>query len=438
MDNPLYLHEHFALPDESESRKRDGCYKGNPLLRWDSSIFAKLPEGVERKRDKDSFEWQTYYRIGAQWLDEKWEQALVVTPKIENIDFTKMFLSCLESGLAVTDFSRIYDIDFEQPAIPTNKLDTVLTPLIIIHFLTVVEGIAKRGLKRGYVHREENLKKVKGRIRILANERKNVIPRRFDRVYCQYNEFTVDIPENRLIKKALLFAQRELARLPNFKHYSKLFLLENKCLAAFTQVSPEIELRDVKLIKSHKLFREYDLAVKLAKTILRRNDYSIKKASDDKKPTPVFWLDMALLFEHYVYSILAKDHKKKIVYQFNSVSGIPDFLYIGELNDELKNCILDTKYILLDDKNDTYAKAKMRSIVRQLSGYARDIKILAKLGYREQNWKNVVVPCVIIYPKSKTESESNKQIDLQHYEECEGWLEFYKIGIELPREKQNG
>ena len=213
MDNPLYLLEHFALPDESESRKRDGCYKGNPLLRWDLSIYAKLPKGVERKRDNKSFEWQTYYRIGAQWLDEKREQALVVTPKIENIDFTNMFLSCLESGLAVTDFSKIYDIDFEQPAIPTNKLDNVLTPLIIIHFLTVVEGIAKRGLKRGYVHREENLKKVKGRIRILTNERKNIIPRRFDRIYCQYNEFTVDIPENRLIKKALLFTQKELARL---------------------------------------------------------------------------------------------------------------------------------------------------------------------------------------------------------------------------------
>lgn len=431
MDNPLYLHEHFALPDESESRKRDGCYKGNPLLRWDLSIYANLPEGVERKRDDKSFQWQTYFRIGAQWLDEKREQALVVTPKIENIDFTEMFLSCLESGLEVNRFSDIYNIDFEQPAIQTNKLDNVLTPLIIIHFLTVVEGIAKRGLKRGYVHREENLKKVKGRIRILTNERKNIIPRRFDRVYCQYNEFTVDIPENRLIKKALLFAQKELARLSSFKHSSRALLLENKCLAAFSQVSPEIELRDVKLIKSHKLFREYDLAVKLAKTILRRNDYSIKKASEKKGTTPVFWLNMALLFEHYVYSILVKDYKKKIVYQFNSLSGKPDFLYLGD--DELESHILDTKYISLDN-NDEYAKAKMRSIVRQLSGYARDKRILDRLRYSG----NVVVPCVIIYPKLDADTSTDKHIDLCQREECAGWLEFYKIGVALPREKLGG
>ena len=430
MDNPLYLHEHFALPDESESRNRDGCYKGNPLLHWDLSIYAKLPEGIERKRDNKSFEWQTYYRIGAQWLDEKREQALVVTPKIENIDFTKMFLSCLESGLAVTDFSKIYDIDFDQPAVPTNKLDTVLTPLIIIHFLTVVEGIAKRGLKRGYVHREENLKKVKGRIRILANERKNVIPRRFDRVYCPYNEFTVDIPENRLIKKALLFAQRELARLPNFKHYSKLFLLENKCLAAFTQVSPEIELRDVKLIKSHKLFREYDLAVKLAKTILRRNDYSLKKASDDKKPTPVFWLNMALLFEHYVYSILHEQYGEKIIYQFiGNENETPDFLY---KNEDIPS-ILDTKYIDLD------GNCSMYKIVRQLAGYARDVKVLRKLCDKAEDINKVVVPCIFLYPKTNVSNDdANRNILDKEWIPIDNWIKFYKIGVALPREKKGG
>lgn len=421
MSEPLVSIEHKSLPADYKPAEWNDFYYKNPLLTW--SNFGS-------KEDPPRNYWQTYYRIGAQWLDEKREQALVVTPKIENIDFTKMFLSCLESGLAVTDFSKIYDIDFEQPAIPTNKLDTVLTPLIIIHFLTVVEGIAKRGLKRGYVHREENLKKVKGRIRILANERKNIIPRRFDRIYCQYNEFTVDIPENRLIKKALLFAQRELARLPNFKHYSKLFLLENKCLAAFTQVSSEIELRDVKLIKSHKLFREYDLAVKLAKTILRRNDYSLKKASDDKKPTPVFWLDMALLFEHYVYSILHEQYGEKIIYQFiGNENETPDFLY---KNEDIPS-ILDTKYIDLD------GNCSMYKIVRQLAGYARDVIILKKLGYSTDNMDKIV-PCIFLYPKTNASNDdaNDNILDKGKWIPIDNWLKFYKIGVALPREKQNG
>ena len=164
---------------------------------------------------------------------------------------------------------------------------------------------------------------------------------------------------------------------------------------------------------------------------MRRNDYSLKKASDDKKPTPVFWLDMSLLFEHYVYSILHEQYGEKIVYQFNSVSGIPDFLYIGD--NALESHIIDTKYISLDN-NDEYAKAKMRSIVRQLSGYARDKRILDRLRYSG----NVVVPCVIIYPKSDSDLNTDKHIDLRQREECAGWLEFYKIGVALPREKQGG
>lgn len=430
MDNPLYLHEHFALPDDLQ---RDRFSKDEPLIKWDLAKYAKFPADVERKRDDNSFVWQTYYRIGAQWLDEKREQALVVTPKIEDINFTEMFLSCLESGLEVNRFSDIYDIDFEQPAIQTDALDNVLTPLIIIHFLTVVEGIAKRGLKRGYVHREENLKKVKGRIRILTNERKNIIPRRFDRVYCQYNEFTVDIPENRLIKKALLFAQKELSRLPNFKHYSKLSLLENKCLAAFSQVSPEIELRDVKLIKSHKLFREYDLAVKLAKTILRRNDYSIKKASEKKENTPVFWLDMALLFEHYVHSILYEQEGNRIQYQASGeVGGKPDFLF-SDVN--RGRYILDTKYMFLFNENIS------RDIANQLSGYSRDVGILKKLGYNEKEWEETVVPCVVLYPRDPRDtSEYNPDqiLDNINFRKVEQLTKFYKIGVALPREKQGG
>lgn len=423
MDNPLYLSEHCALPGDF---KRDQFSDNELLIKWDPSKYAKFPEGVERKRDDKSFVWQTYFRVGAQWLDKEYKQALVVTPKpkFENIDFLEMFLCCLKSGLAVNDFSKIYDIDFEQPAIQTNKLDNVLTPLIIIHFLTVVEGIAKRGLKRGYVRREENLKKVKGRIRILTNERKNVIPRRFDRVYCQYNEFTVDIPENRLIKKALLFAQKELLRFSNFKHYNRALLLENKCLAAFTQVSPEIELRDVKLIKSHKLFREYDLAVKLAKTILRRNDYSIKKASGKKENTPVFWLDMAQLFEMYVYSKLHEQYGGKIRYQFKGTGREkPDFLYI----DENDSCILDAKYMDLDKK-------RKLTIIRQLAGYARDVKVLRELGYSSEKMADVVVPCYFLCPTTKDSNNAAncKILDKENRTPIKGWTKFYKIGIKIP------
>lgn len=424
-EQPVSIEEHKPLPDDCKPTDWNAFYDKNPLLSWSTFGSKEKPPKIH---------WQTYYRIGAQWLDADCKRALVVTPKekYKNIDFIAMFLCCLNSRRAIKDFSEIYSIDFDQPAIQTNELENVLTPLILIHFLKVVERIAKRGLKRGYVHREENLKKVKGRIRILANERKNVIPHRFDRVYCQFNEFTVDIPENRLIKRALLFVQRELTQFQKLKYYSQLLHLENKCLAAFTQVSSEIELRDVKLVKTHKLFREYDIAVELAKTILRRNDYSIKKAAEDKKekPTPVFWLDMARLFEMYVYSILHKQYGNSIRYQFKGTEGeTPDFLYkSGDAS-----CILDTKYIDLDNVNRLY------ELVRQLAGYARDVKVLKELGYKTQeDMDKAVVPCYFLYPEMENPSDDDgKLLDEKNRKPIAGWTKFYKIRVKVPQSPQN-
>ncbi|MBR0238807.1 MAG: hypothetical protein IJQ39_12005 [Thermoguttaceae bacterium] len=418
-EQPVTIEEHKPLPEDCNPTKWNDSYNKNPLLRWSTFGSKEKPPKIH---------WQTYYRIGAQWLDVDCKRALVVRSKYKSIDFIAMFLRCLNSRRAIKDFSEIYSIDFDQPAIQTNAFENVLTPLILIHFLKVVERIAKRGLKRGYVHREENLKKVKGRIRILANERKNVIPHRFDRVYCQFNEFTVDIPENRLIKRALLFVQRELTHFQKLKYYSQLLHLENKCLSAFTQVSPEIELRDVKLVKTHKLFREYDIAVELAKTILRRNDYSIKKAAGKKKSTPVFWLDMARLFEMYVYSILRKQYGKSILYQFEGTDGeTPDFLFRN--GDE--SCILDTKYINLDNVNRLY------ELVRQLAGYARDVKVLNKLGLSTEIDKTVV-PCLFLYPIMENPSDDDgKLLARDNWIEIAGWTKFYKIRVKVPQSPQN-
>lgn len=47
----------------------------------------------------------------------------------------------------------------------------------------------------------ENLNKLKGRIDILKNERKNIILKRFDRVFCRFQEYSENTIENRLIKK---------------------------------------------------------------------------------------------------------------------------------------------------------------------------------------------------------------------------------------------
>lgn len=90
------------------------------------------------------------YVIGAQWFDEEKTMPLVVTTKYgcDRIDFLKMFSVCFNSGIEAKEFSKIYAVDMEQPRIKAPELKSVLSPLIVAHFLSIVNEIVKRGLKK--------------------------------------------------------------------------------------------------------------------------------------------------------------------------------------------------------------------------------------------------------------------------------------------------
>lgn len=256
----ILIQEHERLSIEHNDR-----YDNLNLVRWDKPM------------EHDPWGYYASYFIGAEWIDDK--EALVVTTKrgVEEIDFLTMFMMCFSSDLSVESFAEIYNIDSEAPVIYAPSLKGVLSPLIVLHFLGVVSRI--KSLKKGYVHYSENLKKVKGHIQVMKNERKNIASKRFDRVFCDFDEYTVDIPENRLIKKALLFCSQILRIITeNHSMGNKAKLMLSKSLALFENVTDEVQIKEVSLIKGHKLFSEYNEAVRLAKLILRRYDYCARYA----------------------------------------------------------------------------------------------------------------------------------------------------------------
>lgn len=407
---PIVIQEHEQLSIEQNDR-----YERLSLVRWDKPM--------------NNSPWGYYasYMIGAEWIDDK--EALVVTTKkgMEKIDFLTMFMTCFTSDLSVEAFSEIYNIDCEAPTIHAPSLKGVLSPLIVLHFLGVVSRI--RSLKKGYVHYRENLKKVKGHIQVMKNERKNIAVKRFDRVFCDYDEYTANIPENRLIKKALLFSKQILMHIIE-KHQSgtKAKIMLSRALAMFENVSEDVQTRDVRQIKGNKLFSEYNEAIRLAKLILQQYDYSISKVSMEEENISPFTLDMSLLYEHYVYGLLREAYGKRISYQYKGETGYPDFLYCSSGF----RAILDTKYI------PKYEAALLDNyVIRQLSGYSRDLPILKKLGYKDIDEESPVpnVPCIIIYPKDGDDVKNPfKNSELKDL--CEKPLRnlarFYKICIPLP------
>ena len=424
------MQEHEKIPYDSsafqkywgEGMRLPGQSKGLDrwFFRWQWRYSPIIDGGQES--DNPTLSAPGYYAsyvIGAQWFDEAKTMPLVITTKhgCDRIDFLKMFSVCLNSGIEAQEFSKIYAVDMDAPRIKAPELKSVLSPLIVVHFLSVVREIVKRGLKKDYVQCEANLNKVKGRIDISRNERVNIMKKRYDKVFCRFQEYSEDTLENRLIKKALIFSQQVLQIAGISESLLSLQHTIHECLSAFAKVSEQIEVWEVKAIKRHKLFREYDEAVKLAQMILRRYDYGITNITTaEEENCPVFWIDMAMLYEHYVLGLLREAYGNKIHYQLHGHTGYPDFVCYSP------KIVLDTKYIPRFEYGnlDTY-------IVRQLSGYSRDKRIF-------QAKPESYIPCVIIYPIEGEEEnpfKSKKLEDIIKTEDRCLW-NFHRIAVPLP------
>ena len=183
-------------------------------------------------------------------------------------------------------------------------------------------------------------------------------------------------------------------------------------------VGDEIEVWEVKAIKHHKIFKEYDDAIKLAQMILHRYDYSITNITTaEEEYCPVFWIDMAMLYEHYVLGLLREAYGSKIHYQVHGHTGYPDFICYSP------QVVMDTKYIPRFEYGnlDTY-------IVRQLSGYSRD-----KWVFPTKPESNI--PCVVIYPVEGEEENPFKNKPLEAFLSTEDrciW-NFHRIAVPLPQ-----
>ncbi len=368
--------------------------------------------------------WIASYYIGAAWLVSD-ELAVVVTPKVPDIDFVQMFLSALEVDTQKESdyFAQCYGIQFDEPQIETHEELNQLTPLLVLHFISLLERLVKHGLKKDYLLHEENLKaKVKGRILFGKHLKTNVFQQRSDRMYCQYQEYTDDIPENRLLKKALLFSERILDRCDSLKRqsqYPDLQLRLNRLKASFSHISDDIEPYQVQKLSSNKLFKGYKEAIKVAKMILRRFDYSIREASSEQHSTPPFWIDMARLYEMWVWKQLQNSSIYPVLFQ-----------EVGSYRRQVADFVIKEEKLILDAKyKPNYMNENWVDVedIRELSGNARDERLLPNLP------EDYSPRCIIIYPGNTDELKPESDILFeQQGKKIPHYRNFFKISVPLP------
>lgn len=369
---------------------------------------------------------QPSFFIGADWLVKN-DLAIYVAPKVDvdnqQIDYLQILYSCLSRSDIAKYTDQLYEIKTDQKYIEIEQEQDLLTPLLVLQFLQLLKDIVRKGLKRSYYSVERNLNgRIKGKVKVAQNIKRNLINNKKTSTICQYDVFGYDSIENRVLKHTLKFIQRYLAQTSTLSQYTQ--PLVNYCQPAFVNVSDDVNLTQLKSIKHNAFYKEYKEAIKISKLILKRFGYNIKNAKAQptgKTSVPPFWIDMSKLFEFYTLGLLKDRYGQKLIFQAQGTYGQPDYL----LADETNKLILDAKY-----RPIYQGKGYHIDDVRQLSGYARDAKLLSELGYvSKAEQDSAVVGCVLIYTDQKAEMILPVDLTLN---KVDGFTRFYKVPVAMP------
>lgn len=164
----------------------------------------------------------------------------------------------------------------------------LLTAMVRV-FTRAVESATSRGVLRGYRHIEERLISPRGRIDIAAQVRRPGLP---SPIPCRFDEFTVDIDENR----ALVAALDRLRRVPRISSELRSRLLHLAPRFADVPVAA-VDPAALDRWQSNRLNRHYEPALRLAAVILR--SVTLRDVAGDIN-APSFMINMNDLFQDFV------------------------------------------------------------------------------------------------------------------------------------------
>lgn len=416
--------DRYALNDENRKVCKDIYFKGELAKEFNhqkDTFCYKL-----NRSEGGIYQFETSYYIGVDWIGDT-KVPIYVEPKInkeqKEIDYLSMLFEALQEPQNFNHLHDLYTIDFNAPLIEINQQQDKLTPLLLLEFLQLVKQIVRKGLKKSYYKVTKNLNaRVKGKILINNSIKQNHSKQKPHYNICQFEEFGYNSIENKILKKALLFAQSTLR---NFKYHSEINLQElfYYVSPAFQNIDDQLDIRALKNNKPNPLFKEYTQALKLAEIILRKYGYNISKTAEIKIKTPPFWIDMTKLFELYILKKLRTifPNKNEIIYQKKTHGLALDYLL--NVSAPKTQMIIDAKYkpnyeggnISLDD-------------ARQVAGYARLKSIYSALGIQGEE-RNKMIDCLIIYSnQSANDLELNFDNKIEDYK----YLNLFKIGVKLP------
>jgi 5-methylcytosine-specific restriction enzyme subunit McrC len=186
------------------------------------------------------------------------------------------------------------DQGFRDDTVAADE-DAELWSALAASLVQLAERALQRGVLQGYVTVDESLRTVKGRIRIsdqISRRPGMLVP-----LEVSYDEFTEDIPENRILRAAL----ERMSRVPGVRPdvLGRLRQLKGK-LDDVTRLHAGAPLPPW---RASRMNLRYHAALRLSEVILRN---ASAEAGEGKQQTASFVVDMGKVFEDFVGAALRR------------------------------------------------------------------------------------------------------------------------------------
>lgn len=217
-------------------------------------------------------------------------------------------------------------------------------------FLTELSSLVKHGLKSAYVKKEKNLNCFKGKLLVNKHIQNNFCHK--ERAYMQYDEFSANRPENRLIKSTLEKLRKATTLYENSKQICN-FLNDFDSVDLSTNYENDFSKTVI-----DKNTKEYANLIQWAKVFLMNKSFTTFSGKNGAK---ALLFPMEKIYESYVaqqirrnlspdWQISCQDKTHKLFGKFNL---IPDIVLRNSNNN--RTIILDTKWKnLINDKSKNY------------------------------------------------------------------------------------
>ncbi|ELA9722128.1 McrC family protein [Vibrio parahaemolyticus] len=226
-----------------------------------------------------------------------------------------------------------------------------LLEVFIGQFVESVLNLVKKGLKSDYVQTVDNLNYQKGKLVAAGQLRKNLVTK--NKFYCEYQDYLVDRPANRLIHSALNTVARFSRSAKHKKQLHELFFI-------FEEVPLSHDYKsDLSRLRLDRGMSHYHVPIAWAKLIL--NGFSPQTMKGSNQAISLLF-PMERVFEDYVAKVLRQQVsaefvvksqvKRKSLVEHKQASWFklqPDLLLEKEGR---VVSILDTKWKLVDQAKD--------------------------------------------------------------------------------------